>query len=338
MDGTKIEWTDATFNIAWGCAKISAGCKNCYADSLSHRYGINVWGLGAPRRTFGAKHWNEPRRWNARAEKEGRRKRVFCSSMCDVFEDHPTIDAERDKLWSLIRETPCLDWQILTKRPDRFAVGLPLDWGDGYPNVWLGISAEDQETVDERIPLLLQTPAAIRFVSYEPALAAVDFGLPIAIGKDHGSRWIRLPKAVRADFPFSGRAEEGVYRAESNPFGALSVRMRGFQPKGLLDVAGDLLGVKPGEFSRLPAPDWLIVGGESGPGARPFDVPWARSVVQQCKAANVPCFVKQLGSEPREYAEIAGALAHLQLRDRKGGDISEWPADLMVREFPEARS
>ena len=91
---TSIAWTDHTFNIAWGCVKISPGCKNCYADTLSKRYNFPVWGPEADRRVFGESYWRQPLKWNKQAERIGRRARVFCSSMCDNFEDHATINAE----------------------------------------------------------------------------------------------------------------------------------------------------------------------------------------------------------------------------------------------------
>lgn len=235
---TKISWTDHTFNIAWGCVKVSDGCKNCYADNLAVRYGFTVWGPKAKRRTFGEKHWNEPRNWNAAAERDGVRRRVFCSSMCDVFEDHPTIDAERAKLWPLIRECPWLDWQILTKRAARIASQLPDDWGDGYPNVWLGTSVESNsatEVVDgrrrmviERIADLRRVPARLRFISYEPAigpLAPVDLsGIHWLIyggesGKDrreHDPQWAR---DIRAECERQGVAffykQSSAYKSET---------------------------------------------------------------------------------------------------------------------------
>ena len=176
---TIIAWTGHTFNIAWGCVKVSPGCDHCYAERNSARYGHNVWGKGAARRTFGAEHWREPFKWNRQAEENGRIGLVFSSSMCDIFENHPTIDQEREKLWPLIRQTPNLHWQLLTKRAERIKRHLPKDWGDkGYPNVWLGISAENQKYYDLRYPFLAKIPALVRFVSYEPALGPIDFGFP----------------------------------------------------------------------------------------------------------------------------------------------------------------
>jgi protein gp37 len=170
---TGISWCDHTFNIAWGCVKISEGCKFCYADTLSGRFGLDVWGPGKARKTMGAKYWNDPIRWNRSAEKAGARRRVFTSSMTDVFMDDTTIDAERDRLWGLIRTTPALDWLILTKRADRIAAKLPADWGEGYPNAWLGVSIEDAGNA-WRADELRKLPAVVRFVSYEPALGPLD--------------------------------------------------------------------------------------------------------------------------------------------------------------------
>lgn len=183
-DTTIIAWTHHTFNIAWGCVKVSPGCKNCYADGLSRRYGHDVWGPGKSRRTFGVKHWSEPLRWNAEAQKAGERRRVFCGSMCDWSEDHPAIDAERGKLWPLIRATPWLDWQLLTKRADRITSNLPVDWGTGYPNVWLGVSIENADYA-WRADHLRTIPAAVRFVSYEPALGPLAHALDLT-----GLHWI----------------------------------------------------------------------------------------------------------------------------------------------------
>lgn len=170
---TGISWTDHTFNIAWGCQKVSPGCTHCYAEDLSTRYGHGVWGPNKPRRTFGAKHWAEPIAWNRAAERAKRRAKVFCSSMCDIFEDHPTIERELRKLWPLIRASPGLDWQLLTKRAERIAECLPADWGEGYPNVWLGVSIENREH-EWRVQLLRRVPARVRFLSYEPALGPID--------------------------------------------------------------------------------------------------------------------------------------------------------------------
>lgn len=170
---TKIQWTDHTFNAWWGCTKVSAGCDHCYAEAFDHRLGGAHWGAGAARKVFKDKHWSEPRRWNEAARKAGKRARVFCSSMADVF-DSEAPEGELTKLWELIRETPWLDWQLLTKRPHRIAQSLPADWGDGWPNVWLGTTVENQEQAELRIPRLLAVAARVRFLSCEPLLGQVD--------------------------------------------------------------------------------------------------------------------------------------------------------------------
>jgi protein gp37 len=178
---TNIAWTDHTFNPWWGCEKVSPGCKNCYAESLASRYGHDVWGPGKPRRQFKMKHWEEPLRWN-----DAGPSRVFCGSMCDVFEDHPTANEERERLRSLIRLTPNLTWQLLTKRPENI---LREDWGSGWPNVWFGTSVENQEWAEKRIPHLLKVPAAVRFLSAEPLLGPIQFtticGLSFNRNPDH---------------------------------------------------------------------------------------------------------------------------------------------------------
>ena len=226
---TAISWCDATFNLAWGCQKVSPGCAHCYAETLSTRYGHRVWGPGADRRTFGEKHWREPLLWDAAAMREGRRARVFASSMCDVGEDHPVIAQERRKLWSLIRLTPHLDWLLLTKRD--WVPVLPDDWGGGYPNVWLGVSVEDQQRAEERIPRLVEVPAVVRFVSVEPLLGPISASLFtkeidwVIVGAESGPghrpmelQWARdiRDACARAGVAFFFKQQSG-FRAGTNP-------------------------------------------------------------------------------------------------------------------------
>lgn len=163
-DKTGIEWCDATFNAVWGCSKVSPGCDHCYAETLAKRYGFDVWDNGKFRE-FGDKHWNEPLKWNAKAERAGKRLRVFCNSMADVF-DNRWPEGTRERLWGLIEQTPRLDWLLLTKRIGN-AARMVRRWPD---NVWLGISVVNQEEADRDIPKLLAVPARVRFISYEPAL------------------------------------------------------------------------------------------------------------------------------------------------------------------------
>jgi protein gp37 len=165
---TIIAWTDHTFNPVWGCRKISPGCAHCYAELLSRRYGFDLWGT-EKRRVFGPKYWQQPRKWDHEARMAGLRRRVFCGSMMDWCEDNPTTQREISRLWPVIRATPHLDWLLLTKRPERIEGTLPGDWGRGYPNVWLGTSIESDDYV-RRADYLRSVTAAVRFISYEPAL------------------------------------------------------------------------------------------------------------------------------------------------------------------------
>lgn len=168
---TKIQWCDATFNPWIGCTKVSPGCDHCYAEGMARRLGVK-WNTPY-RLLFDNEHWSKPRTWDRRAAREGRRMRVFCASMADVF-DNQIETSERDRLWKLISETPNLDWLLLTKRIGNAARMLPVDWGRGYPNVWLGISVVNQDETDRDVPKLIETRAAIRFLSCEPLLSRID--------------------------------------------------------------------------------------------------------------------------------------------------------------------
>ena len=168
-----IEWTNHTFNPWWGCVKVSPACKHCYAEAWARRVGKDVWGVNADRRFFGDKHWDEPLKWNELAKRDGLRHRVFCASMADVFEDRDDLSPWRIRLWALILKTPHLDWLILTKRPENIRK-LSI-WSDVWPaNVWLGVTVENQLYAEQRLPILASLPAAVRFISAEPLLGAVD--------------------------------------------------------------------------------------------------------------------------------------------------------------------
>lgn len=184
---TAISWCDSTFNLAWGCQKISPGCANCYAEDWAAQYDERqLWGppQTSERRTFGARYWATPLKWNAQAKRDGVPRRVFCSSMCDIGEDHPVIKGELAKLWPLIRQTDRLIWLLLTKRADRWPEMLPPDWGAGYPNVRLGTSIESPDYL-WRLDELAKVPGFGRFVSYEPALQEVDFTPWLIPGNRH---------------------------------------------------------------------------------------------------------------------------------------------------------
>jgi protein gp37 len=178
---TAISWCDHTFNPWWGCTKVSPACTHCYAETFSRRVGQKVWGVDAPRRFFGPKHWAEPLKWNRDALKAGVRRRVFCASMADVFEDRPDLLDERRRLFDVIDETRGLDWLLLTKRPENIARLMPGFWnGCVWPNVWLGTTVENQEYADQRIPHLLAVDAVVRFLSVEPMLGPIDLRFPFS--------------------------------------------------------------------------------------------------------------------------------------------------------------
>ncbi|MDR6587434.1 DUF5131 family protein [Agrobacterium tumefaciens] len=168
-----IEWTDHTFNPWTGCTNISPGCDNCYAEAWSKRSGQVKWG-NSPRKRTTESYWKAPHMWQKRAAEfaaqHGRRQRVFCASLADVF-DNKAEETWRADLFRVIKATPSLDWQLLTKRPQNISKMLPTDWGsDGYHNVWLGFTAEDQTRFDQRKRFIQDIPAAVWFVSYEPAI------------------------------------------------------------------------------------------------------------------------------------------------------------------------
>lgn len=360
---SSIEWTDATWNPVVGCRRVSEGCRNCYAERMAARVVsmsrarnastpyervVRLGDDGAPRPLWNGRavtlpeRLADPLRWR-------KPRRVFVNSMSDLFhEDVP--DEFIAAVFGVMAATPQHTYQVLTKRPARavewleghpggepaawaaraellnsgvWAEGDPgltkgsartlIDLAESFgepapwplPNVWLGVSVEDQATADERIPLLLDCPAAVRFVSYEPALGPVDFapwlapepeGCPCCRGTLR-----RLVRTLRRREALQGRLSVGL--------------------------------------------DWIIVGGESGPDARRFELQWARDTIMAGRKAGVPVFVKQLGAcASDEVNGIAGAgldvpadalpLVSLRLRDRKGGDPAEWPAALRAREFP----
>lgn len=310
MTRSAIEWCDRSdWNPLRGCTRVSPGCGGpgphggCYAEAIAARFSDPGQPFhGYVERTKSGPRWTgkvelieerltAPQRWRKPA-------RIFALSMSDLF--HESVPDEWiHRIFSVMERCPDHTFQVLTKRAARMrdycsARAVPFvsrfEYGFRLPlaNVWLGVSVEDQARADERIPLLLDTPAATRWVSLEPLLSAVDI-----------SPWVGLS-------------------------------------------AG---------------PHWYVIGGESGPGARPFKIEWARSIVAQCRIARIPCFVKQLGALPiiederpfnggfpdgTHFGNRSGRreLNGLQalLRDSKGGDMAEWPPDLRVREYPEERA
>ena len=183
MEHSLIPWTDHTHNIVIGCVEDGPECARCYARDTAHRYEKN-WGIGAvwgparntPRKTLSDAYWRQPLRWEREVAASGERKRVFCGSMCDVCEDHPTTNQERQRLFPLIAATPHLDWLLLTKRPQNFLPFFQNTWGtEAWPtNVWTGTSVGLQASFERRYDDLLTLPSICTFLSIEPLIGAVD--------------------------------------------------------------------------------------------------------------------------------------------------------------------
>lgn len=235
-EATTIAWCHHTFNPWWGCSHVSPGCVNCYAEAWARRTGHPVWGAHGQRRTFGDRHWREPLAWNAAARHAGERRRVFCASMADVFEDHPALPAERAKLWGLIEATPWLDWQLLTKRVENVMDMAPGAWSElgGWPaNVWIGTSVENQEWANKRIPVLLRMPARVRFLSCEPLVGRVDLRrieapdaalIDCLVGvRDRRGGVVHAATAHRVDWVIAG-GESGPHARRMDPEWARSIR------------------------------------------------------------------------------------------------------------------
>ena len=287
-DKSGIAWTNSTWNPVTGCTKVSAGCKHCYAERDWTRLGVNPKAADYFGRAFTdvqthAHRLDQPLRWR-------RPRRIFVNSMSDLFHDR-VPDLFIDQVLAIMMLSPQHTFQVLTKRPERMRAYLADPWLydrvleaannirrahpkirlDEVPvdnpttgfarHIWWGVSVENQETADARLPILLETPAAVRWVSLEPLLGPVD-----------------LEK-----------------------------------------------GLGPNPTAKIA---WVVCGGESGPGARVFRVEWAREILRQCRAADVPFFMKQMG------AAFNDGRFTLRLRHRAGADPGEWPEDLRVREYP----
>lgn len=330
------------WNFVRGCRRVSAGCENCYAEAVAARFsGLDKAGMPLPYMGLAKRAKNGEPRWTGKgrfiADKlmdplrwgpaKSVRHRVFVNSMSDLFFEEFTNEEIAAGFGVMASESQH-DFLILTKRAKRMGEwfkwverdGLPLheiaarakialnvdgsiiekgtEWP--LPNVWLGVSCENQATADERIPELLATPAAVRWVSAEPLLGPVEL---------------------------FGRDDDGNYGP-------------GWHLKSVKQLTDYGTGVEHDVDAQIGL-DWVVVGGESGPGARPMDLAWARAIVEQCRAASVPVFVKQLGARPEVRAmkdDINGrpfeSAVPFWLRDKKGGDPVEWPEDLRVREFP----
>ncbi len=237
-----IQWTGSTWNPWHGCKKVSAGCKFCYMYRDKIKFGQD------PSKVVRSKgKFNEPLKWIEPTI-------IFTCSWSDWFIDE--ADDWREDAWEIVKQTPQHTYQILTKRSERIEDHLPFHWGEGWDNVWLGVSVEDNNQTS-RIRDLQRAPAKVRFLSVEPLLEDVDLG--------------------------------------------------------------DLHGIH-----------WVIVGGESGNDNgdyryRPCELLWIANVIDQCREQGVPVFVKQMGTHLQKQ---------LQMKERHGGNIDEFPEYLKIREFP----
>jgi protein gp37 len=276
---SNIEWTDHTFNPWIGCQKVGPGCDHCYAEAMmADRYGRVEWGPHGSRQRTSPANWKKPLAWDRAAAKAGRRDRVFCASLADVFDNHGSITSDwRGDLWRLIHRTPNLDWLLLTKRPGNILDMLPDGygapaWGEGWPNVWLGCTVVNQAEADRDIPKLLAVPAAVHFLSMEPLLGPVDLT---------SIKLMLAPDVIGARF----NALTGRYNGRLAPKDA--------------------------------SLDWIICGGESGLGARPMHPDWARSLRDQCQAAGVAFQFKQWGEWGPDTGYRAGHVdREMEGRDR----------------------
>ncbi len=285
MAETTIGWTATklptgellggyTFNPWTGCTKVSAGCAHCYAETMSKRWGKDIWG-DKPRVKTSASYWKQPLKWNAEAQASGIRRKVFCASFADVFEDLLELHRYRADLFKLIEDTPMLDWLLLTKRPEHIIKLVPEQWLEDWPtNVWAGTSVEDQAAADKRIPELLKVPARIRFLSAEPLLGSIRLD---AIGQ-RGCAGTHSHRARHGD----GTAGEVPHHHH--------------------DAACDK-GIH-----------WVIIGGESGPGFRPMRGAWALELIQQCKERGLAAYMKQLGGHPDKGEDLEVMLKELRVR------------------------
>lgn len=290
-ENSTIQWTDKTWNPWHGCTKVSDGCKFCYMYRDKERYGQDPKTVLRSKTTF-----NAPLKWTDPAM-------VFTCSWSDWF--ITDADEWRPEAWDIIRKTPHLTYQILTKRPENIKERLPADWGKGYPNVWLGVSVENQKAAEDRIFELLSIRAAVRFLSVEPLLG------PIKLTNIPTGLWTYGQVDVMSGY-LCGDEPDEMFDYDSDPTGWTKNPV--------------------GSWDRGPhGMDWVIIGGESGNETgryryRPITLEAIRSVVDQCQAGGVPVFVKQLGTHLAK---------ELGLKDSHGGNMSEWPKEIQVRQFPE---
>ncbi len=292
---TGIAWCHATWNPWISCAFDSVECHNCFAKAWAERFRPEIkWGPHGDRVRTSPANWRLPLKLNAEAEKEGRRKQLFCGSLLDLFELLPVThkDAQmqhdaRAEVWGIIEATPWIDWQMLTKRPQNMPAMVPARWNDeGWPdNVW-AMASVGNEQGKRRVHDLMRVNARVRGLSVEPMIEGFSLADELATGLIH----------------------------------------------------------------------WVIIGGESGPKARPFDLAWGQQIVDECSDARVAVavFVKQLGAVPMMGMDSWRAMRPLPkerealndrtpfdciplwLDDQHGADWDQWPKGAIerVRQFP----
>jgi len=191
-ENSAIEWTHHTFNPWWGCSKVGPGCANCYAEKIAGRLRPAAeWRSGGRRVANSEMYWLEPLKWQGRCAARGIRERVFCGSMCDVFEDGVDVGDLREEVFRLVGQTPNLDWLLLTKRPQNALRDRPFlsSWPS---NAWLGASASTQGDLERMVPPLLDTPVAVRFLSLEPLLGPINLqsAYPYALSPMQPIDWV----------------------------------------------------------------------------------------------------------------------------------------------------
>lgn len=334
-DGTSIQWADSTWNPIVGCSVVSPGCKRCYAMREAYRFGFNKklpQYAGLTEMTKGGPVWTgkvaeagdriltAPLRWK-------RPRKIFVNSMGDLFHESIT-DEQIDKVYAVMAMCPQHKFLILTKRPDRQRdylvkrmAGDGMPWAEAadavadaagikdhpvvlepgqmpLPNVWNGTSVEDQTRAEERLPHLVETPSAVLWVSAEPMLGGLDLRKWMWPVHPQWPMKYRTPEEAIAD------GAEVTYHRQ-----ALVAASRRF--------------IK-----------WVVIGGESGSGARYFHIPDARRLITQCRRSGTAVYVKQLGARPHEYNRATLGPLPIALKHKKGGDPDEWPEDLRVREYP----
>ena len=313
-ENSGIAWTDSTANFWWGCTKVGPGCDSCYAETWSRRTGGQHWGVGVPRRKIKGTV-ALLRKLNASGHKflaeNGRPRRVFIQSMSDLFDNEVPVEWFCEA-WSLIEACDRLEIQIVTKRISVVEKRLAGVGATAWPkHAGLLVTVCNQEEADRDIPRLLALKARFSIpwvgVSAEPLLGPIDF------------RNLRTGERTRID------ALTGAQAAYSAPGhgGDIGVMLASIPPYALpRDLYGHGL-------------NWIVLGGESGRRARPMQIEWVRSVIEQTRGTATACFVKQMGANPRHGGLDAVTVSTaLPIRDRAGADPEEWPADLRVREYP----